>query len=204
MHNYILKKIILSAILLCIVMSFTGGCSSNISDKEIYSYLDKNHQSININDNSNNFSIFDQDAEKNDVILCGEAHAVKYNYKLQLQLLEYFNKKHNVKYLLAEMPYSTSCYINNYLKTGNDENLKIIIHNLQNTFSYSNDFYDFWIKLRAYNLSLPKNRRIKVVGVDIEHQIPTAVEYLNSIMDKSGTIPDKILINLSKMQTINL
>lgn len=204
MHKNIFRGKIFIFFVLFVVIFIIFGCSINTSDEGIFSYLGRNYQSININNTSNDFSIFDEDTEKNDVILCGEAHAVKYNYKLQLQLLEYFNKKNNLKYLLAELPYSTSCYINDYLETGNQENLKIIIGNLQNTFSYNNDFYDFWIKLRAYNLSLPQNKRIKVVGVDIEHEIPTAVKYLNSIMDKNINVPGEIAVGINKFkQSVN-
>lgn len=203
MYNIKIKKIMFSVISLFIVVTFISGCNSPIANEKMYLYLYKNHESAN--NISNNFSIFDNDIKKNNVILCGECHGVKYDYKLQIKLLEYFNKKYNLKYLLMEQPYSTTCSINDYLKTGDEKILKAMFSSFKNTFSYNNDFYYFLVGLRKYNLTLAQNKRIKAEGIDIEFDILFAMKYLNSILINRGKVPDKIspAVNEFRKQLIN-
>lgn len=124
----------------------------------------------------------DSDINKNNVILTGEGHAIAKNYRLEMELLKKVNKNNNIRYLLAEMSYSFSCFVNEYLEIGDESKLKLVYNNLEDTETWSKESYNFWIELRNYNLSIPKNKRIKVVGIDIEHQGKTACEYLNSIL----------------------
>lgn len=49
---------------------------------------------------------------------------------------------------------------------------------LKGTFAWNKDSYNFWQIVREYNNSLPADRRIQVIGVDIEHQVDTAYRYL--------------------------
>ncbi|MCR3759669.1 erythromycin esterase family protein [Clostridium felsineum] len=174
------------------------GYSRYASSREMDTYLDKNHESID--SNSKDFKILDSDVKNNDVILCGEGHAIKYNYKLENNLIEYLNKNYNVNYVLMEYSYSETCYINAYLESGNKEDLSNIFKDFKETASYSDDFYDFLVKLRNYNLTREKDKRIKVVGIDIEHQIPTSIRYLDSIIEVKGKAPDEIAADIDEIK----
>lgn len=196
--NSKLKKAILSMFLIVVVIVSGVGINRYVSSKEFSTYLDKNHK--NIDSNSKDFSILDDDAKNSSVILCGENHAVKYNYKLENNLIEYLNKKYNVKNVLMECSYSEACNINNYLESGNREKLKDMFWNFKNTLSYSDDFYNFLVKLRNYNLTLAKDKKIKIVGIDIEHQIPIAIRYLNSIMETKGKAPNEISVDFDEIK----
>lgn len=193
--------IICSVLLLCIVFlcfgRLTRKASTLFNGKDVY--LEKNHADIDLNnDNLNDkFNILDSDIDKNDVILTGEGHAIKDNYILELDLLKYMNQKYSVRYLLEELGYSQCCIINQYLESGDDRKLKFIYNELDGTAACSQEGYDFWIELRKYNLTVPENKRIKVIGIDIEHQIATACEYLNYLMPKNN-VPQKIQPVLEK------
>lgn len=171
-------------LLICTAVCLTASCSSYDKSVDINSYLTKNHAEIKIDDNSG-FNIMDKDFIKSDVILTGEGHAISKNYQVKLSMIKYLNEKYKLKYLLEESGYSQSCFINQYLKTGDDSKLKLLFNDLKGTAAWSREYYDFFIKLREYNLTLPEKERITVIGIDIEHQIGTALIYLNSILPES-------------------
>lgn len=188
-----LKKHSLIIICILLVLCIPGAYFARIISKVyasrnvVNTYIEKNHADINM-DNSittNDFSILDSDFTRNTVILTGEEHAVGANYKLKLALIKYLNKKYDVNYILDEIGYSSSCFINQYLETGDEEKLKLVYRNLQGTAFGNKDDYNFWIQLRKYDMTLPESSRVKVVGIDIEHQLSTACEYLKYLL------PDK-------------
>lgn len=192
---------------ICIILmiSFTSSCSNNSTKKvntsldKVNSYLVKNYANVDISKDNykNGLSIMDSDIDKNNIILVGEEHAVAKNYEIQLALLKNFNKTDKVRYLLAEIGYSSSCYINEYLDSGDEAKLKLIYNDLSQTPTWNKESYDFWIKLRKYNLTVPQNQRIKVIGIDIELQPKTACAYLNSILP-SNAPPKEIQLAIDR------
>lgn len=164
-------------------------------------YLEKNHTEIDVDDCSG-FNLLDEDINKNDVILTGEYNAVNESYQAKLSMLKYMNKKYNVRYLLEEIGYSQSCFINEYLKTGDESLLKFVYNYSEGPIIYTwleeNGFnglnnkksYDFWIKLRKYNETLTENKRITVIGIDVENQVGTALKYINSLLPENKPIAE--------------
>lgn len=197
MSNSRPQKHITLFIFLLLIIYVTSGCSNKSTEKtsssydEVNNFLEDNHANVDIiNDDYNNgFSILDSDIDKNNIILAGEAHAIAKNYELELALLKHLNQKNKIRYLLAEMGYSSSCYINEYLETGDEANLKLIFNKLEGKASWNKENFTFWIELRKYNLTVPEDQRIKVIGIDIEHNVIAALEYLNTILP--STVPPK-------------
>ncbi|KPU27706.1 hypothetical protein TR13x_04075 [Caloranaerobacter sp. TR13] len=203
MKPYRVSRFILLIVIFSLITSIIVGCT-NINNKfntetvsddkalSINSFLEKNSSSVDLKDGSlTGLSIFDNDIDKYDVFLAGESHAIAKNYDIQLALLKYFNQKADVRYLLGEMGYSKSAFINEYMETGNEELLELIYRNLKGTASWNKESYEFWKKLRKYNMTLPENKKIKVIGIDIEHQVKTALIYLYSIIP-NREIPESI------------
>lgn len=62
-------------------------------------------------------------------------------------------------------------------------------------YEWNKDNYNHWKKLYEYNKTLPIDKRIQVVGVDIEHQIDNAYRYLVDVLPEkevSKEIKEKI------------
>ncbi|MDD3225616.1 MAG: hypothetical protein PHX70_13125 [Clostridium sp.] len=207
MKNFKLKKPLNLCICLLLIVCVSCSCSSNSSQKssdssdKVDTFLEENHASIDVNKNSG-FNLMDSDIKNNRVILTGEAHAIAKNYQVKLALLKYLNKKYKVKALLTELSYSDSCYINEYLQSGDESELKTVYNNIQGTFAWNKSEYNSWIELRKYNLTVPKNQRIKVVGIDIEHQLPNAYDYLNSILPNNPP-PAEIQVTIAQLTDKN-
>lgn len=153
----------------------------SISDKD---YLKDNHFKIslvNVQDISD-LSVLDSDIKGKEIFLTGETHANSANCQLKMKFLKYFKEKTDFKYLLCEYSYSEACYLNEYLKTGNTKILENVFKPLKGTFIWNIDDYNFWKELYKFNNELSQNKKIQVVGIDIEAQLITAYRYINSIL----------------------
>lgn len=174
---------------------------SNSEETAIIKYLDKNTSSINLDDTLafSSLKLLDSEIDNNSIFLSGESHSIKRNIDIELYLLKYFRQKHGVKYLLSEEGYASAQLINQYLLSGDENILNDIYKELEGTAAWSKESYNFWISVYKYNNTLPKDQRIIVVGVDIEHQLATAFKYLSMLLP-SNKAPISISENIEKLR----
>lgn len=167
----------------------------------IKNYLKSNVSNIDISDTSDfqGLSFLDSTLSNNEVFLCGESHSIAKNKEIELYLLKYFNQKGNVRYLLTEQGYGTSVLINKYLETGDESYLDIIYSKLEETYSWNKEGYNFWLDLYKYNNQLPEDKKLIVVGADIEHQTLTAYIALNELLPKENA-PNSIAKNIEYLR----
>jgi uncharacterized iron-regulated protein len=167
-------------------------------------YLSKNNSNVDLQKESyiEDFNIFNKDLKSYDVFLAGEGHSIAINYDMQLSLLKYLNKKAGVRYLLLEMAYSSSIDFQQYLDTGNENILKDFYDGAKGTASWSKESYEFWKKLRLLNETLPVDKKIRVIGVDMQYQEDEEIKHLcSSLPDK--TTPTEIKPMLEALIRIN-
>ncbi len=141
------------------------------------------------------FNILKDELDKNELFLTGEIHGAKENYELRFTFLKYLKENANIKYYLAEMGYSSSYFLNKYFETGNTKFLDLAEYSCKGGYDFSVDDYKFWKKSLAYNNSLEKENRIKIVGIDLEHQYWLAVMHLDDIAKEknhSGFIKERM------------
>lgn len=175
-------------IITLVITLFIIGCSNtskvSIEENEIYDYLVENKSVINI-DNSNEYldlAIIDDDLKNNEIFFTGENHGLKTNIKLRMKFLKYFKEKTDFKYYLCELSYSDSYFLNKFLESGDIKIIEKMYKPLKGTFAWNKDSYNHWKELYEYNNTLPEDKKIKVVGVDIEHQLENAFWYMNSVL----------------------
>ena len=123
------------------------------------------------------------DFDKYDFFITGEMHSVSKNFDIQKQMIKSLSEKTDLKYIITEESMANALIINDYLKTGNLEKLDKIFQNLKRTFAYSRENYDFYQFLYEFNKNLPEEKKITYIGVDIEHQYGTTLEYLRNFID---------------------
>ncbi|WP_350343972.1 hypothetical protein PRVXT_000337 [Proteinivorax tanatarense] len=151
--------------------------------------------------NLNDFSAFNllyDDLEENTIFLTGEHHGVADNSVLDLKFLNYLVKEAGVKYYLAETSFSNAQLINRYLKTGDESFLDELFESQVGTFAGNENEFNKWKELYKLNKTLPKEDRIKVVGVDIEHQFENGVRYMYSLIDKEN-VPSEIESEINEL-----
>ncbi len=181
------------------LLVLTISACSNIEKSE---YLDKNKSELKASYDSSDYNKLTGDLNANDVFLAGEMHGIKENYTLRLNLLMFLNENAGVRHYLAEMGYSSSFYMNKYLSTGDERYLFLVTNSIAGSYDHSAEDVEFWRRLYTYNKSLPEKEKIKIVGLDLEHQFWISILHLNSILKDKNLGPEigevlKELDNLS-------
>jgi len=161
-------------------------------------YLMNNYQSLYLDDNDEfeDLKILDEDLQDNEIFFTGEMHGIEMNTTLRMTFLKYFKEKVDFKYYLCELSPAGAYYLNNYLETGEQEILEQFFEPLRGTMSWNHDSFNHWIEVYEYNKTLPNDKKIIVVGVDVEHQVDTAFNALVDLLP-DATAPNEIKAVLS-------
>jgi len=117
-----------------------------------------------------------------------------------MKFLKYFKEKTDFKYYLCETSYSDAYFINKYLDTGDIKILEEIYKPLKGTFTWNKDGYNHLKRLYEYNNTLPEERKIKVVGADIEHQPINAYRFLVDVLPETEA-PEEIKVVIDKIKS---
>ncbi|HAR85618.1 MAG TPA: hypothetical protein DCR69_07785 [Clostridium sp.] len=170
--------------------------------KIIQEYLKENYSAIDLEDESEfkDLAIMDSDIEGKGIFFTAELHGTMANEQLNMKFLKYFKEKADFKYYLCELSYSDAYFINKYLDTGDIKILEEIYKPLKGTFAWNKDGYNHWKKLYEYNNTLPKESRIEVIGVDIEHQPINAYRFLVDILPEKKA-PEEIEAVIDKIKS---
>lgn len=165
-------------------------------------YLVSNSLPIEIDDSRSfkHLGYIDSELEKNEIFLTGEIHNVSADTDLEMAFLKYFKEKVNFKYYLCEMPYSMSYFINLYLSTGDDAILKQAFELKYDTST--REMYQHWEDVYEYNSQLEEERRIRVIGVDIEQDIVSTYRFLTSLLPDEE-VPKEIIDSIELIKETN-
>lgn len=150
------------------------GKTLNLEDKE-YKALDE----------------LEKDLDQYELYLTGESHGIQMNYQLMEYFAKFFVEKADVKYILLEGGYATGELLNTYLETGDEAYLYSVMKAFEGTMSYSEDELAYLKNIYDYNQTLPDDKKIQFVGIDIEHQRILALKYLQELIP-SKAIPTQI------------
>lgn len=167
------------SISLLVMAAILSACSSG----QKYKNLEKTSSKVNMDYSQEDYEKLSVDLKDNKVFLAGELHGIQENYTLRLNLMMYLNENAGVNYYLAEMGYSSSYFLNKYLSTGDEKYLFVVANSIVGSYDYSLDDVNFWRSLYKYNQGLPEEKRIKVIGLDIEHQFWLAIMQLNDLLE---------------------
>ncbi len=186
------------AVVLIMSWILITGCLSIEEMRDIEDFIKKNNCVINMDENEydSSFKLIEPDLPNYQVYLTGEEHGVAVNTTLELMFLKYLNRYANVRYCLCEMSYATAELLNRYMETGNETILETVFKDFEGTSAWSRESYKKWVELYKYNSTLADNKKIILIGIDIEHKPKTAFRYLNMLLP--GTSPPKDLENIIK------
>lgn len=138
-----------------------------------------------------------------DILFTGEVHGITENYTVRKSIIKQLHREKGVTVLVIEFPVSSGKLIQNYLNTGDETDLKFIYSNLKSTSEYTQEGIDFFRWLWEYNSTLETDKKLKLIGVDIEHQ-PTVTKYYISRILKDKSIPIEIEKNIQRLLKENL
>lgn len=102
------------------------------------------------------------------VFLAGETYFQDKNYQAKKMLLSYLHQNCGVNYLLLEESIGAGILAEEYLKTGDEELLHFMMRAKKEQHGNTKEDAEFWKWLYEYNLEQPEQKKIHVIGLDIE------------------------------------
>lgn len=183
------KRIGLTVAVCLLIVSLLSGCVSAESDTALplADYLNKNYANFDGADFtvSKDLRLMDADLSGKKLILAGEFHGMLASYQLRMKLLTYVKQKTDFAYYLCEIGHSQADLLNRYLESGDTALLDTMYEDLRDTSAWNKSDYKHWTDLYAYNAALPKKKKIRIIGIDVEHQTQTALAYLQKTLPQA-------------------
>lgn len=170
------------AVILIISFCFTGCQNQQMFSVEEYNA--KYAKTIDFEKGIDNKTFGNADYR---VFLAGEYHAQTKGYQSKKMLIQYLHEEQDVDYLICEVGMGQGFLLDDYIQTGNEENLIFMMEELEGALAYTQDEYQFWKWLYDYNQQQPENDKLHIIGLDIEFQKKTSVRGLSLLMDNSVT-----------------
>lgn len=166
-------------------------------------YLKKNYSDLNLQDEEDfsGLEIISKDIKGKKIILSGEMHGLAKNHIVALKLLKYLQKEIGVNYYLEEVGYADSYFLNKYLESGDEDILKNYFNIYKNQKYYTEERYNYYIEVYKFNQTLPKDKQIKVVGIDIESK--ATYDYLIDILKEKENIPSELKSLIDELKRFN-
>ena len=133
------------------------------------------------------FQLFDNSFYRSKYFLFGEIHGFSEPHKVDFALFSHLNKTINIKYYIVEVDVSQAWMINNFLADGNKKWLDKIFKNwVSDDLQWANqEYYHKFIKLHELQKALPKNKKIKVLGIDKIQYPNIVIDHLDDIINKN-------------------
>lgn len=150
------------------------------------------------------FKLIDKESDHPALYLFGAYHGSVSPQILDLKLLKYFVLEKKIRYYFIEVDFTLAHYLNRYLSSGDTALLKQVVLKYQKRVPQdaSIQLFNKWLKIKAFNDSLPAERKIEVIGIDV---IISPVLYLNYLdeLHKSVAYTNNLLDSLTEYKKTN-
>jgi len=163
--------LLFAAVLLAAIWPWNVVLSEKRTAEPFRAYLKQNVQKLDLKRSEPGFNFPDQ-FYNSKLILVGEIHGAQTAQSFDLALMKHLNEKAGVRWLMAELSYVQAERFNAFLDTGDEAFLKPVFEAWLDTATQwgNQQHYEKIKALRAYNLTLPAERRIRYFGVDLIHE----------------------------------
>lgn len=184
--------LLLALIILPIVGYFSFLGWEYITGGNYVKYLNKNSETSSL-DSSLEFTLMNDDINESSYIVVGEAHGFKETSKFDVEFFKHLHKNFNVSTYMSELDYVQGNMMNEYLVSGNDSLLEVILKNWvviqgRNNRDYNNKYKAF----HEYYKSLPDNDKFKFIGVDKIQDWELLTLYINRLSAIDTSLRDII------------
>ncbi|WP_298163674.1 hypothetical protein [Brevundimonas sp.] len=127
------------------------------------------------------------------LILLGESHGVAAPQVLDLELLTLLNARAGLTDYLAEVDPVQGAMLNQYLETGDEAVLDRVFDYWSGSGAqWGNTAFEAKVRgIRALNLTLPAERRVRILGIDAIQDWPLFAQW---IQEKGGTADAEMLV----------
>ncbi|WP_192822731.1 erythromycin esterase family protein [Rufibacter sp. LB8] len=209
----VLKKIALFLVLTPVVLLLLAGLAYVVyglvavggESTPHQAYLNQHKQNVSFS-GTPSFPIFDEAFYQNQVFFLGEAHGTAAPQELDFALLQHLHQKVGLRYYLAEVDQSQAYFLNQYLRTGQEENLQQVFNFWAkiNAQWGNQNFYDKVKKIHAFNQTLPQDQQIQFLGIDRIQDTETLHLHLKTLLPETASPELSPVAQLIDTDTLNL
>lgn len=164
------------------------------TDKQLTSYLRKNSAEI---DFRLKFKPLEQKLKASSFIAIGETHGTDLSYEVLNIMINKVSQLSPIDYFLIEFDYSSSFFLNEFLKRGEQKDLDLVFSHFDGTFYFNTSIVNSFKKLRE-NIAL---QNMKTVGVDIYHVPVIGFKHLKILL-KDQELNESILPNFKTLLSL--
>ncbi len=194
-----MKKRIVSIIcLLCVLVGafvFYNHPMNNIN------YIKKNSRDLKLNDIDDNsdLDLIWKNIKDKSIIFTNKYYAVKEDSYIQYKFINYLMDNWDLKYFLVEWGHASGIILNKYLQSGDEKLLDDILQWEPIEMRNTEEAREFMKKLYLKNKSLPEDKKLTIVGLDIAEEQGGVIYYFKDILEKYKEIPKE---QLDKMKNV--
>lgn len=167
-----------------LLLSILTACSKPISTTEYLS-------DVNTDSLIESFDLEKDNLDKYNIYMIGEYHGTVGTFVTKLELIKYFYETHGVSDLIMETGYSSGFLLNRYINTGDEEILNTLLENSIGTSTNRIEYKEYLERIYEFNKSLPDDTKLKIHGVDVEHQYYVGT-YLLELILRDLVIPTEL------------
>lgn len=178
--KWIFKSVLF--ILLLIALAYGGLLGVEyVTGGKFVDYLEKNSETVALGE-SFDYSRLDEDIKDNNILLVGEIHGFHEPQLIDYEIFTYLNKNHGVKHYIAEVDPIQAVYLNNFLKSGNEADLKKALKKWAVFQGRNNEsYFNKYKKLQQYYVRLDSTERFKFIGIDKLQDKELVIEYIEGV-----------------------
>jgi hypothetical protein len=186
-------KIVLGIILL-IALAYGGfHLVEYATGGKFVDYLEANSETISI-DESFTFDMMNDDIEASKLILVGEIHGFEAPQKFDLDFFKYLHQNHGVRTYVAELDFAQAQLMNDYMQSGDEDELYTILKNWVVVQGRRNiDYYDKYNQLQSFYQELPADEKFRFIGIDQIQDGELFADYVDQLIPDS--LPSEIPLN---------
>lgn len=180
-------------ILILLIAIFTFFTCSNYGQEivDLTTVLLKGEK-VNLDGDYSEFNTIEEELENYEVYLTGEYHGMHLSYKMEEYMAKYFIENYGTKYIILETAVSEGELLNRYLETGDEKLLKTLMAAHTKTMGYNEDKYNLYKFYYELNNKLSDSKKIRFIGIDIEHEPYVTEFYLKTLIKDLGDPPKVI------------
>ena len=158
-------------------VTLQAGAGAAAPDERFVTYLTQHAQALDLQDPRPRW---DDDFLSGRLFIVGEVHGIADGQLIDLALLRALHRQAGVRTYLGEFDFVQASAFNRFLDSGRLDLLKPVFDAWrQRGLQWaSRDFHRKLVEIRAWNRSLPASQRIRFVGADEVHDMPSACRYL--------------------------
>lgn len=181
-------KIIATILILALFFNVLFFFTLTVNGYDLIYNIAKDYTTENMNifdDDYSEYDFLEKPLKKVSIFYADENSGIKVNYEMFYNNLRYCSKYYKVKYIVTDLSYAESLWLNYYMSEDNaHELIKNQLETSATLHHSSQDLLDLLLNIMTLNDSLDDKEKMEIVGINAEKSTKLTTEYINYIFEQ--------------------